>query len=68
MQLGCVIYFSAFPSPMKVPFEEVPELVAGRKVLLQKGHAYVAMNQVHINSCLLVGVLNLQNEQPCFSN
>lgn len=30
----------------KVPFEEVPELVAGRRVFLQKGHAYVAMNQV----------------------
>ncbi|KAJ7945572.1 DNA primase large subunit [Quillaja saponaria] len=30
----------------KVPFEEVPELVAGRKVFLNKGHAYVAMNQV----------------------
>lgn len=30
----------------KVPFEEVPELVAGRKVFIHKGHAYVAMNQV----------------------
>ncbi|KAL6344272.1 hypothetical protein AAG906_037837 [Vitis piasezkii] len=30
----------------KVPFEEVPELVAGRRVFLHKGHAYVAMNQV----------------------
>ncbi|KAK1365644.1 DNA primase large subunit [Heracleum sosnowskyi] len=30
----------------KVPFEEVPELVATRKVYIQKGHAYVAMNQV----------------------
>ncbi|KNA15433.1 hypothetical protein SOVF_098300 [Spinacia oleracea] len=30
----------------KVPFEEVPELVAGRKVYVHKGHAYVAMNQV----------------------
>ncbi|XP_059656634.1 probable DNA primase large subunit [Cornus florida] len=30
----------------KVPFEEVPELVATRRVFIQKGHAYVAMNQV----------------------
>lgn len=30
----------------KVPFEEVPELVAGRKVFIRKGYAYVAMNQV----------------------
>ncbi|CAL0324925.1 unnamed protein product [Lupinus luteus] len=30
----------------KVPFEEVPELVAGRKVFLNQGWAYVAMNQV----------------------
>ncbi|KAE8705473.1 DNA primase large subunit [Hibiscus syriacus] len=30
----------------KVPFEEVPELVAGRRVFIYKGHAYVAMNQV----------------------
>ncbi|XP_021723070.1 probable DNA primase large subunit [Chenopodium quinoa] len=30
----------------KVPFEEVPELVAGRRVYIHKGYAYVAMNQV----------------------
>ncbi|CAL5214051.1 unnamed protein product [Lathyrus oleraceus] len=30
----------------KVPFEDVPELVAGRRVLLSQGYAYVAMNQV----------------------
>ncbi|RWR80005.1 putative DNA primase large subunit [Cinnamomum micranthum f. kanehirae] len=30
----------------KVPFEEVPELVASRRVFLRKGYAYVAMNQV----------------------
>ncbi|XP_049368369.1 probable DNA primase large subunit isoform X5 [Solanum verrucosum] len=30
----------------KVPFEEVPELVAGRRVFIQKGNAYIAMNQV----------------------
>ncbi|KAK9108518.1 hypothetical protein Syun_024529 [Stephania yunnanensis] len=30
----------------KVPFEEVPELVAGRKVFIHKGFAYVAMHQV----------------------
>lgn len=29
-----------------MPFEEVPELVATRRVYIQKGHAYVAMNQV----------------------
>ncbi|XP_058103144.1 probable DNA primase large subunit isoform X2 [Magnolia sinica] len=31
---------------MKVPFEEVPDLVAGRRVFMLKGYAYVAMNQV----------------------
>ncbi|GLT38860.1 hypothetical protein SLA2020_130780 [Shorea laevis] len=30
----------------KVPFEEVPELVGGRRVYIHKGYAYVAMNQV----------------------
>ncbi|CAI0381295.1 unnamed protein product [Linum tenue] len=30
----------------KVPFQEVPELVAGRRVFLSDGYAYVAMNQV----------------------
>ncbi|KAL6294232.1 hypothetical protein ACE6H2_002374 [Prunus campanulata] len=30
----------------KVPFEEVPELVAGRRVFISKGHAYIAMSQV----------------------
>ncbi|KAG6490918.1 hypothetical protein ZIOFF_052250 [Zingiber officinale] len=30
----------------KAPFEEVPELFAGRRVFLQKGFAYVAMHQV----------------------
>ena len=59
MQLGCLIYISSFPSLMKVPFEEVPELVAGRRVFLQKGHAYVAMNQVDINGCFFIGALNL---------
>ncbi|XP_074575884.1 putative DNA primase large subunit [Curcuma longa] len=29
----------------KAPFEEVPELFAGRRVFLKKGFAYVAMNQ-----------------------
>ncbi|KAG6499612.1 hypothetical protein ZIOFF_039402 [Zingiber officinale] len=29
----------------KAPFEEVPELFAGRRVFLQKGFAYVAMHQ-----------------------
>lgn len=33
---------------MKVPFEEVPELVAGRRVYIHKGNAYVAMHQVSI--------------------
>lgn len=32
---------------MKVPFEEVPELVSGRRVYIHKGYAYVAMNQVN---------------------
>lgn len=30
----------------KVPFEEVPELVSGRKVYIKEGYAYVAMSQV----------------------
>ncbi|KAL3511460.1 hypothetical protein ACH5RR_030861 [Cinchona calisaya] len=30
----------------KVPFEEVPDLVATRRVFIQKGQAFVAMNQV----------------------
>nr|GEX71432.1 probable DNA primase large subunit [Tanacetum cinerariifolium] len=30
----------------KVPFEEVPELVATRRVFIRKGYAYVALNQV----------------------
>uniref|UniRef100_A0A453BV80 DNA primase large subunit n=1 Tax=Aegilops tauschii subsp. strangulata TaxID=200361 RepID=A0A453BV80_AEGTS len=30
----------------KVPFEEVPDLVASRRVFLSKGYAYVAMSQV----------------------
>ncbi|KZV24212.1 putative DNA primase large subunit [Dorcoceras hygrometricum] len=36
-----------FPSLcMKVPFEQVPDLVASRRVFLLKGYAYVATNQV----------------------
>lgn len=35
---------------MKVPFEEVPELVASRRVFLHRGYAYVAMNQVNVNA------------------
>lgn len=34
---------------MKVPFEEVPDLVSSRKVFLHKGYAYVAMNQVIVD-------------------
>ncbi|KAL9272070.1 putative DNA primase large subunit [Drosera capensis] len=30
----------------RVPFEEVPELVSGRRVYIHKGHAYAAMNQL----------------------
>lgn len=45
-------YFGLFvftcPTQMKVPFEEVPELVAGRRVFIHKGYAYVAMDQVII--------------------
>ncbi|XP_030935035.1 probable DNA primase large subunit [Quercus lobata] len=42
----CNIYLCFFPTPMKVPFEEVPELVAGGRVFIHKGYAYIAMNQV----------------------
>lgn len=45
---------------MKVPFEEVPELVATRRVFIQKGHAYVAMNQVNFNAYCLMDTL-----KPC---
>jgi DNA primase large subunit len=31
---------------VKVPFEEVPDLVSSRRVFLSKGYAYVAMSQV----------------------
>lgn len=37
-------------SLMKVPFEEVPELVAGRRVFIHKGHAYVASTQVEVDT------------------
>lgn len=33
---------------LEVPFEEVPDLVAKRKVFVQKGNAYFSMNQVSI--------------------
>lgn len=36
------------PNLMKVPWEEVPELVAGRRVFLHKGYAYIAIYQVNI--------------------
>ncbi|XP_004504396.1 probable DNA primase large subunit isoform X2 [Cicer arietinum] len=51
-KLGQVARSMGQPSPTvdaifyKVPFEEVPELVAGRKVFISQGYAYVAMNQV----------------------
>lgn len=53
---------------MKVPFEEVPELVAGRRVYIHKGHAYVAMHQVSIIMLLVtfwtyevLDVINIMN-------
>lgn len=36
---------------LKVHFEEVPELVANRKVFMLQGFAYVAMHQVNISAC-----------------
>ena len=36
----------SYCDPTKVPFEEVPDLVASRRVFLSKGYAYVAMSQV----------------------
>ncbi|KAH1236706.1 putative DNA primase large subunit [Glycine max] len=51
-KLGQVARSMGQPSPTadaifyKVPFEEVPELVAGRKVFINQGYAYVAMNQI----------------------
>ncbi|PIN08357.1 Eukaryotic-type DNA primase, large subunit [Handroanthus impetiginosus] len=37
---------SADTTYYKVPFEQVPDLVANRRVFILKGYAYVAMNQV----------------------
>lgn len=37
---------SADTTYYKVPFEQVPDLVASRRVFIMKGYAYVAMNQV----------------------
>ncbi|KAL5188054.1 putative DNA primase large subunit [Glycine soja] len=51
-KLGQVARSMGQPSPTadaifyKVPFEEVPELVAGRRVFINQGYAYVAMNQI----------------------
>ncbi|XP_061363770.1 probable DNA primase large subunit [Gastrolobium bilobum] len=51
-KLGQVARSMGQPSPTadaifyKVPWEEVPELVARRRVFLKQGYAYVAMNQV----------------------
>lgn len=51
-KLGQVARSMGQPSPTadaifyKVPFEEVPELVARRQVFISQGYAYVAMNQV----------------------
>ncbi|CAN0907619.1 Probable DNA primase large subunit [Linum grandiflorum] len=41
-----LFFFAADAIFYKVPFEEVPELVAGRRVFLRLGYAYVAMSQV----------------------
>lgn len=50
---ACWTFFFFFlifflPNFMKVPWEEVPELVAGRRIFLHKGYAYIAMYQVNI--------------------
>ncbi|KAL8519043.1 hypothetical protein ACS0TY_010114 [Phlomoides rotata] len=37
---------TAYTTYYKVPFEQVPDLVASRRVFILKGYAYVAMNQV----------------------
>jgi hypothetical protein len=38
--------YELYWNPMKVHFEEVPDLVASRRVFLSKGYAYIAMSQV----------------------
>lgn len=43
-----------------MPFEEVPELVAGRKVFINQGYAYVAMNQVDYFNCWLFFIFSTQ--------
>lgn len=48
----------------QVPFEEVPELFASRRVFLQKGFAYVAMNQVHVKFIIFI----LSNSIGCDYN
>ncbi|KFK41135.1 hypothetical protein AALP_AA2G090500 [Arabis alpina] len=51
-KLGQVIRSTGEKSPnvetvyYKVPFEEVPDLVAGRRVFIQKGYAFVAGSQL----------------------
>ncbi|KAE8716621.1 putative DNA primase large subunit [Hibiscus syriacus] len=51
----------------KVPFEEVPELVAGRRVFIYKGHAYVAMNQSHNSKLSIKGTHFNKQHRVCLS-
>jgi len=45
--LPCIdVQYAAETTYFKVPFEEVPDLVAGRRVLLKRGFAYVPREQV----------------------
>nr|VDD22171.1 unnamed protein product [Brassica oleracea] len=41
-----VLFFAVEAVYYKVPFEEVPDLVASRRVLIQKGYAFVAGSQL----------------------
>lgn len=50
-QIKNVSHLMSYSPPlMKVTFEEVPELVASRRVFISKGNAYIAMSQVIVNA------------------
>ncbi|KAF9609287.1 hypothetical protein IFM89_015133, partial [Coptis chinensis] len=64
MIVADTIYFKV--SYSEVPFEEVPELVAGRRVFIHTGYAYVAMNQANSNDLMRhAQIFNYANGNDC---
>lgn len=66
---ACWMFFSLIcflTNHMKVPWEEVPELVAGRRVFLHKGYAYIAIYQVNIMLTYMYICFHFINEIFCF--